>query len=70
MTKTECIKETNMLTSNRVTTVPDSVVSIPDAQFSSTDPHPMRRVAVLDTEMSYVDSGHGDPILGSMGLPT
>jgi hypothetical protein len=32
------------------------------AQFNSTDPHPRRPVAVLDTEMSYVDTGRGDPI--------
>lgn len=49
-----------MLTSNNVTTVPDSVATIPDAQISSTDPHPRGRVAVLDTEMSYVDTGQGD----------
>ena len=40
------------------------------AQFNSTDPHPRRRVAVLDTEMSYVDTGRGDPIVFLHGNPT
>jgi len=39
-------------------------------QVSSTDPHPRRRVAVLDTEMSYIDSGQGDPIVFLHGNPT
>lgn len=39
-------------------------------QFNSTDPHPRRRVAVLDTEMSYVDLGRGDPIVFLHGNPT
>ncbi|HSP17679.1 MAG TPA: haloalkane dehalogenase [Thermoanaerobaculia bacterium] len=37
---------------------------------NATDPHPRRRVAVLDTEMSYVDTGHGDPIVFLHGNPT
>jgi haloalkane dehalogenase len=40
------------------------------AQFNSTDPHPRRPVAVLDTEMSYVDTGRGDPIVFLHGNPT
>jgi len=39
-------------------------------QFSSTDLHPRRRVAVLDTDMSYVDTGWGDPIVFLHGNPT
>jgi haloalkane dehalogenase len=39
-------------------------------QFNSTDPHPRRRVTVLDTEMSYVDTGRGDPIVFLHGNPT
>lgn len=39
-------------------------------QVNSTDPHPRRRVAVLDTEMSYADSGQGDPIVFLHGNPT
>ena len=34
------------------------------------DPHPRRRVSVLDTEMSYVDTGRGDPIVFLHGNPT
>ncbi len=40
------------------------------AQFNSADPHPRRRVAVLDTEMSYVDTGQGAPIVFLHGNPT
>jgi len=40
------------------------------AQFNSTDRHPRRRVAVLDTEISYVDTGQGDPIVFLHGNPT
>ena len=39
-------------------------------QFNSTDLHPRRRVAVLDTEISYVDTGQGDPIVFLHGNPT
>lgn len=41
-----------------------------NAQFNSTDPHPRRRITVLDTEMSYVDVGEGDPIVFLHGNPT
>jgi haloalkane dehalogenase len=41
-----------------------------DVQFAATDPHSRRRVAVLDTEMSYVDAGQGDPIVFLHGNPT
>jgi hypothetical protein len=40
-----------------------------NAQFDSTDSHPRRRVAVLDTEMSYVDTGRGDPIVCAAQAP-
>jgi len=33
------------------------------------DPHPRKRVAVLDSEMSYVDVGAGDPIVLLHGNP-
>ena len=33
------------------------------------DPHPRRRVRVLDSEISYVDTGHGDPIVFLHGNP-
>jgi hypothetical protein len=39
-------------------------------QCNSTDPHPRRRIAVLDTEMSYVDVGQGEPIIFLHGNPT
>jgi len=43
---------------------------MPNAQFSSIDPYPRRRVAVLATEMGYVDTGQGDPIVFLHGNPT
>jgi haloalkane dehalogenase len=39
-------------------------------QIRAADRHPRRRVAVLDTEMSYVDTGAGDPIIFLHGNPT
>ena len=41
-----------------------------NAQLNSTDTHPRRLVAVLDTEMSYVDTGRGNPIVFLHGNPT
>ena len=41
-----------------------------NALINSIDPHPRRRVAVLDTEVSYVDTGRGDPIVFLHGNPT
>jgi haloalkane dehalogenase len=37
---------------------------------SATDPNPRQRVRVLDTGMSYVDVGSGDPIVFLHGNPT
>ena len=34
------------------------------------DRHPRKRVRVLDSEMSYVDVGEGDPIVFLHGNPT
>jgi haloalkane dehalogenase len=34
------------------------------------DPHPRRRVRVLDSEMSYVDTGAGKPVVFLHGNPT
>ncbi|MFD1937601.1 MULTISPECIES: haloalkane dehalogenase [Nonomuraea] len=34
------------------------------------DPHPRKRVAVAGTELSYVDTGSGDPIVFLHGNPT
>jgi haloalkane dehalogenase len=41
-----------------------------NAKISAEDQHRRRRVAVLDSEMSYVDVGHGDPIVFLHGNPT
>src|SRR5512137_3129855 len=38
--------------------------------ISAADPHPRRRVRVLDTEMAYVDAGSGDPVVFLHGNPT
>jgi haloalkane dehalogenase len=39
-------------------------------EIRATDPHPRQRVRVLDSEMSYVDIGDGDPIVFLHGNPT
>ena len=38
--------------------------------ISAADPHPRRRVAALDTEMAYVDTGRGDQVVFLHGNPT
>jgi haloalkane dehalogenase len=38
--------------------------------IGAVDPHPRRSVQVLDSEMSYVDVGHGQPIVFLHGNPT
>jgi haloalkane dehalogenase len=38
--------------------------------ISPYDPHPRRRLSVLGTELSYVDTGAGDPIVFLHGNPT
>lgn len=43
-------------------TVPSSI--------QATDPHQRRRIAIGDTEMAYVDTGSGDPIVFLHGNPT
>jgi len=40
------------------------------SEISATDLHPRRRVKVLDTEIEYVDTGRGDPIVFLHGNPT
>lgn len=40
------------------------------AALFRSDTHPRRRVRVLDTEMSYVDVGRGDPVVFLHGNPT
>jgi haloalkane dehalogenase len=39
-------------------------------EMTAADPHPRKRIPVLDTEMSYVDVGEGDPIVFLHGNPT
>lgn len=41
-----------------------------NSMISSEDPNTRRRVAVLDTDMAYVDVGDGDPIVFLHGNPT
>jgi haloalkane dehalogenase len=38
--------------------------------ISAADPHPRKRIKVLDSEISYVDTGEGDPIILLHGNPT
>jgi haloalkane dehalogenase len=38
--------------------------------ISPADPHPRRRVRVLDTEMAYADTGSGRPVVFLHGNPT
>jgi haloalkane dehalogenase len=39
-------------------------------EISAADPHPRRRVSVLDSEMAYVDTGQGRPVVFLHGNPT
>lgn len=39
-------------------------------QFSGIDNHPRKRISILDTEISYIDVGKGDPIVFLHGNPT
>ena len=41
-----------------------------EAAISGQDPHPRKRASVLGTEMAYVDTGKGDPIVFLHGNPT
>lgn len=41
-----------------------------ETQLNPPDPYARRRVAVLDTEINYVDTGLGDPIVFLHGNPT
>jgi haloalkane dehalogenase len=40
------------------------------APITAADPHPRKRLRVLDTEMAYVDTGAGEPIVFLHGNPT
>ncbi len=41
-----------------------------EANISANDPYERKRVAVLDSEMAYIDTGSGDPIVFLHGNPT
>lgn len=41
-----------------------------EATISARDPYPRRRLRVIDTEIAYVDTGRGDPIVFIHGNPT
>jgi len=41
-----------------------------EPQISPIDPYPRQRLAVLDTELSYIDAGSGGPIVFLHGNPT
>lgn len=41
-----------------------------DAAIPAADPHPRNRIGVLDSDMAYVDTGAGDPIVFLHGNPT
>ena len=40
------------------------------SEISAVDPYRRRRVKVLDTDMAYVDTGRGDPVVFLHGNPT
>jgi haloalkane dehalogenase len=42
----------------------------PEPSISPADTHPRKRIPVLDTEMSYVDTGSGEPVVFLHGNPT
>ena len=46
------------------------MVAMPPATIPAADTHPRRRARVLDTEMAYVDTGRGDPVVFLHGNPT
>jgi haloalkane dehalogenase len=41
-----------------------------DDTISSTDPYPRKQIAVAGTEIAYIDTGRGDPIVLLHGNPT
>jgi haloalkane dehalogenase len=51
-------------------TFSNRLMSAEGANISAVDHYPRQRIAVLDTEISYVDSGRGDPIVFLHGNPT
>src|SRR3984957_20048967 len=41
-----------------------------DTQISAADPHPRKKLELINTWISYADTGAGDPILFLHGMPT
>src|SRR5260370_28885006 len=41
-----------------------------ETQISTGDPHPRKKLELLNTSMSYVDTGSGDPVVFLHGNPT
>ena len=41
-----------------------------DTEISAADPHPRKRLELIRTSMSYVDTGAGDPVVFLHGNPT
>jgi haloalkane dehalogenase len=48
----------------------NSLTPADEAEISALDPYPRKRIAVRDSEISYVDTGRGDPIIFLHGNPT
>jgi haloalkane dehalogenase len=48
----------------------NAATSLDNVPFSPTDNHPRKRIKVLDAEMSYIDTGTGDPVVFLHGNPT
>ncbi|WP_315818463.1 haloalkane dehalogenase [Paraflavitalea speifideaquila] len=48
----------------------NTTTSLDNGPFSTTDNHPRKRIKVLDAEMSYIDTGTGDPVVFLHGNPT
>ena len=45
-------------------------LSMSTTEISAADPHPRKKLELLDTSMSYADTGAGDPIVFLHGNPT
>jgi len=43
---------------------------VSETRIPAADPYERKRISVLDTEMSYVDTGEGDPVVFLHGNPT
>jgi haloalkane dehalogenase len=59
-----------LVSASTASTLANEAHSMTDVAISPADSHPRRRIQVLDTEISYVDTGQGDPIVFLHGNPT